>query len=191
MKVREQRKDSRETGVQLVQRRGRVPVPPQGMYLTIWHTRISELFYRDWGPTRWRMVTSGWVQAQGPQTGWNHKADDGDSWSPTRLSPHQTIRGGSHTQQPSPQILPIETLPPKTSEIFEHKPHILLAWPCTETFSAQTPIFRFVWFVWHMDLSPTTIRWQETLHLCSLHIPAPNTLELLVTGAQAHPSAGN
>ena len=51
-------------------------------------------------PARWRMATSGWAQ---------------DSWS-TALLPHsQPIRGRPRTLQPSPQILPIKTFPPKPS----------------------------------------------------------------------------
>ena len=82
------------------------------------------------------MATSGWAQAQGPQTGWNQKANDWDSWNTTLLS-HQPIRGGLHTLQPSPQVLPINTSFLKPLGSFELEPLVLLIyWPCNKPFSA-------------------------------------------------------
>ena len=63
-------------------------------------------------PPRWRMVTSGWAQARGHQTGWYQKAN---SWNTTLWPHHQPIRGRSSILQNSLKILPIKSFPWKSS----------------------------------------------------------------------------
>ena len=87
-----------------------------------------------------------------PQTDWNMKADDWDSWNPTLLPHHQPTRGRSHTLQPSPQILPVRTLPQKPSSFFElglfwawAACSVLLAWPCNKPCSVPNSTLQSLW----------------------------------------------
>lgn len=61
---------------------------------------------------------------------------------PPYSPPHQPIRGGSYTLQPSPQIRPVKTLPPKLSRTSG-----LLSTSCPlSTFTPlQTTMIRSVW----------------------------------------------
>ena len=69
------------------------------------------------------MVTISWAKAGRPQTAWNQKVDDYDSWNITLLPHHQPIRRKSCTLQPSPQVLPLKTHPWKPiTGSFEHEP---------------------------------------------------------------------
>ena len=131
------------------------------MCIAIWYA--SESLSSSTGtkaPPRWRIVTSGWAQACGPQTSWNQKGDDWDSWNTTLLPYHQPIRGSSHTLQTSPQILPIKTLAPKTSgssgfwaqATHSHSPCLVLA---INLSLLQTSMFQFV--VWPHCASGTWI----------------------------------
>ena len=128
--MKKQRKSSQET---ILQCWGRVLVPPQGTYITVSLSSSA----RTKAPTH---VEGGNYMLR-PQTGWNLKADDWDSWSTTLLPHHQPIRRKSVTLQTSPQILPVKTSPWKSSGSsgdFEHKPPVLLAWLCNKPFSAPS-----------------------------------------------------
>ena len=130
----------------------------------------ENFFYHLWvllqelrSPPRWRMVTSGWKQACGLQTGWNQTADDWDSRNTTQLPPHQTIRGRSHTLQLSPQPnFAYKNSSPKTIRefgSFKHELSILLSWPCNKPFSipnSNISVCLASVCIWHMNFSWTT-----------------------------------
>ena len=87
------------------------------------------------------MVTEGWEQACGPQTGWNKRADSWDSWNTTITIPEE----GHTPLQPFLQNLPIKTLPrkPLGSLCFLNiSCPILLA---INLSLFQTKTFQFVW----------------------------------------------
>ena len=59
----------------MVQQQNKVPVPPQGIYLTIWCISLSSsVGYKI--PAQVEDVTTSWQQSCRPQTGYNKKADD-------------------------------------------------------------------------------------------------------------------
>ena len=86
---------------------------------------------------RWRIMTTCWTSAHRPQTIWNQKADDWDSWEITLLPLHQRIRRKSTSCNLTPNVF--KTLPLKAIWEFgpcEHKLPVLLDW-CPPT-SAHT-----------------------------------------------------
>ena len=76
---------------------------------------------------RWRIMTTCWTSAHRPQTIWNQKADDWDSWEITLLPLHQPIRRKSTSCNLTPNVF--KTLPLKAIWEFgpcEHKLPVLL-----------------------------------------------------------------
>ena len=107
----------------VVQRRGRVPVPPQGIYITkyLW-VLLQEL--RPPGPR--------------PGGGGNFRLS-------IRFLEHRPVISPPTNQKkatPPAALTPnfaYKNSSPKTIKqfrVFEHEPHILLAWPCNKPFSA-------------------------------------------------------
>lgn len=76
------------------------PVLLHGNLMHIW------VLLQELGP----YLRGGWVQACGPQTGWNQRTDDWDSWTTILLTHHQPIEKVTQ-QQTSPPNSVIETLP--------------------------------------------------------------------------------
>ena len=70
--MQRQGRNSQET---IPQPWGRVPVPPQGIHITISLSSSADTET----PTTWEKLTACCPQAGRPQTGWNQKVDDADS----------------------------------------------------------------------------------------------------------------
>ena len=182
--MKKQRKSSQET---ILQCWGRVLVPPQGTYITVSLSSSA----RTKAPTH---VEGGNYMLR-PQTGWNLKADDWDSWSTTLLPHHQPIRRKSVTLQTSPQILPVKTSPWKSSGSsgdFEHKPPVLLAWLCNKPFSAPSSDVSVCMdssCLGHMNLRLLSWRglgqWKAVDFLFTIALP-PSSLSIKVLSFPCH-----
>ena len=132
----------------------------QGPPSPLWgYTQQSDTYlWILWPLPRRRMVTSVWAQAQGPQTGWNHKADDWDSWNTNPLPHHQPLRRKSHTLQPSPPNFFYKSSSLKTTGEFrlsEHDLPIFLAWPLWYNFLCAK--------LQHLGLFGLTVHWAREL----------------------------
>ena len=155
--MQKQRRNNQET---IVQRWGRVLVPPQGIYITI--SLISSA-----GTKALTQVEDGNFQAE-------HRIPE---TPPCSLPTNQSDRTKSHTLQPSPQILPIETSPPSTIGEFrvsEHEPPVLLARPCSKPFSApdsDVSVFLASLCIRHMNLRSATCTLRTHLLFFYLALP--------------------
>ena len=113
------------------------PSSPQGMYLTTWWISLNcSLGTKTPSPPP-EAEDGDYVLSTStrPQTGWNHKVDDWDSWNTTLWPHHQTSGRKSWTLQPSPSNVTFKNAPLKTTEEFrssEHELPVLLAGPCNK-----------------------------------------------------------
>ena len=105
-------------------------VPPEGIWITIWCISLSHSKETKTPPhpPRWRMVTTCWLQAWRPQTGWNQKVEIPQTSPPTNQKKvHELIM---HPMTLTPNNYFKNPCLKATGEFrsFEHELPILLAW---------------------------------------------------------------
>ena len=118
-------------------------VPPVGMCIPIWYVSLSS-YTATKAVTQVEDVASGWAQRQGPQPGWNQKADD---WDPCYLTTKQSEEGYTPCSPP-PQILSIKTSslnPSGISSLLSMSYPFSLLGPAINLSLLQTLMFQFVW----------------------------------------------